>query len=73
MELAKLHEHGLRDREAALAAALHGLALVARRRRMGMSEPTLEADLMYRVARLQRRQRPGAKRTVAWGPTTGYA
>ena len=73
MELAKVHEHGFHDREAALAVALRGLALVERRRRMGMPEPTLEADLMYRVARLQRRQRPGAKRTVAWGPTTGRA
>ena len=58
MALAKLHEHKLRDREAALTAALHGLALVERRRRMGMPEPKLEADLNQRVARLQRRQLP---------------
>ena len=58
MELAKLHEHRLRDRDAALTAALHGLALVERRRRMGMPEPKLEADLKHRVARLQRRQLP---------------
>ena len=58
MELAKLHEHKLRDRDAALRAALHGLALVERRRRMGMPEPKLEADLKHRVARLQRRQLP---------------
>ena len=58
MELAKLHEHRLRDRDAALRAALHGLALAERRRRMGMPEPTLEADLIHRVTRLKRRQLP---------------
>jgi len=57
-ELAKLHEHRLRDRDAALRAALHGLALAERRRRMGMPEPTLEADLIHRVTRLKRRQLP---------------
>ena len=58
MELAKLHEHKLRDRDAALRAALHGLALAERRRRLGRPEPTLEADLIRRVTRLKRRQLP---------------
>ena len=48
IELAKLNEHRLRDRAAALAATTHGLALVERRRRVGRPEPRLEADLRRR-------------------------
>ncbi len=53
IELAKLHEHRLRDRQAALATALRGLGQVERRRRLGRPEPALEADLDRRVARLR--------------------
>lgn len=62
IELAKLHEHRLRDRPGALAAALRGLGFVERRRRLGRPEPALESDLRRRVARLERRllARPGA-------------
>jgi len=54
IELAKIHEHRLRDRPTALAVALRGLDLLERRRRMGRYEPTLEADLRRRVSRLSR-------------------
>jgi hypothetical protein len=62
IELAKLHEHRLRDRPGALAASLRGLGFVDQRRRLGRPEPSLEADLRRRVARLERRlvARPGA-------------
>ena len=53
IELAKLHEHRLRDRPGALAASLRGLWFVERRRRIGRPEPALEADLLRRVARLK--------------------
>jgi uncharacterized protein YprB with RNaseH-like and TPR domain len=55
IELAKLQEHRLRDRPAALAASLRGLGFVERRRRLGRPEPALEADLLRRVTRLERR------------------
>jgi hypothetical protein len=55
VELAKLQEHRLRDRPAALAAVLHGLAALERRRRLGRPEPALEADLVRRATRLRRR------------------
>ena len=55
VELAKLHEHRLRDRSAALDAAVRGLGAIERRRRLGRPEPALEADLVRRVARLRRR------------------
>lgn len=55
IELAKLREHRLRDRPGALAAALDGLAAAERRRGLGLPEPTLEADLRRRIARLRRR------------------
>ena len=58
IELAKIQEHRLRDRPGALAAALRGLGFVERRRRLGRPEPALEADLLRRVVRLQRRARP---------------
>jgi hypothetical protein len=54
IELAKLHEHRLRNRPAALATALRGLGQIERRRRLGRPEPALEADLARRVARLRR-------------------
>jgi hypothetical protein len=65
IELAKLHEHRLRDRSAALAATIHGLELVERRRRIGRPEPRLEADLRRRLARLKRRSVVAARRSVA--------
>jgi hypothetical protein len=55
VELAKLHEHRLHDREEAVRATARGLALIERRRRLGRPEPALEADLRRRLARLQRR------------------
>jgi hypothetical protein len=63
IELAKIHEHRLRDRPTALAVALSGLDLLERRRRMGRYEPTMEADLRRRVSRLSSSPvRPGAGR-----------
>ncbi|MEX1172263.1 MAG: ribonuclease H-like domain-containing protein [Chloroflexota bacterium] len=55
IELAKLHEHRLGRPDLALQAALHGYGLADRRRRLGMPEPPLEADLRVRIARLRRR------------------
>ncbi len=55
IELAKIHEHRLHDRPAALAAAIRGLGAIERRRRLGRPEPRLEADLRRRVGRLRRR------------------
>jgi len=55
IELAKIHEHRLRDQPRALAAALRGLEAIERRRRLGRPEPGLEADLTRRVTRLRRR------------------
>ena len=39
VELAKLHEHRLHDREEAVRATARGLALIERRRRLGRPEP----------------------------------
>jgi hypothetical protein len=55
IELAKLHEHRLGDRPAALAAAQRGLGMVERRLHLGRPEPALEADLLRRLTRLRRR------------------
>ena len=60
VELAKLHEHRLRDRSEALRATARGLMLIERRRRLGRPEPSLEADLRRRLARLQRRPGQGS-------------
>jgi hypothetical protein len=67
IETAKLHEHRLHDRSGALTAALHGLAVVDRRRRLGLPEPRLEDDLRRRIARLRRRSsvRDGHDRHLA--------
>ena len=56
IELSKLREHRLRDRSGSLVAALAGLDTIERRRRLGRPEPSLEADLRRRVARLERRR-----------------
>ena len=61
IELAKLQEHRLHHRPAALATALRGLGMIDRRRRLGWPEPALEADLTRRVTRL-RRSCAGAER-----------
>jgi hypothetical protein len=58
IELAKIREHRLRDRAAALEAVMRGLDAVDRRRRLGRPEPALEADLMRRAIRLRRRIGP---------------
>lgn len=55
IELAKLHEHRLGDRPAALRAVERGLGSVERRRDLGRPEPAMEADLLRRAARLRRR------------------
>ncbi len=55
VEGAKLREHRAGDPAGALQAVAHGLELVAARRRLGLPEPTLEADLRHRQARLRRR------------------
>jgi hypothetical protein len=55
VELAKVEEHRLHDRPAALKAVLGGLAAIERRRRLGRPEPALEADLLRRAVRLRRR------------------
>jgi hypothetical protein len=65
IELAKVHEHRLRDREAATRATLRGLAIVERRRQLGRLEPALEADLRCRLRRLRRRAEAGGRRSVA--------
>jgi hypothetical protein len=65
IELAKLHEHRLGDRAAAMAAVLRGFALIERRRRIGRPEPALEADLVRRHDRLRHRLRLVRQRTVA--------
>ncbi len=56
IELAKVREHRLRDRDGALVAASTGLTLADRRRRLGRPEPRLEADLERRITRLRRRR-----------------
>jgi uncharacterized protein YprB with RNaseH-like and TPR domain len=68
VELAKLREHRLRDRTGALDATLHGLALIERRRRLGRPEPSLEAQLLRRVARLRSRGAVAARSGRAPGP-----
>jgi hypothetical protein len=65
IELAKLHEHRLRDQERALHDAVRGLAIVERRRQLGRPEPALEADLQRRLRRLRRRTPLSARRSVA--------
>jgi hypothetical protein len=62
IELAKLREHRLRDPHGALRATGEGLALVERRRRIGLPEPRLEADLRARARRLRRRLAARAER-----------
>ena len=65
VELAKVHEHRLRDREAAMRATLRGLAIVERRRLLGRPEPALEADLHRRLRRLRRHATGTVRRSVA--------
>ena len=63
IELAKLREHRLGDVAGALDATLRGAAAADRRRQLALPEPTLEADLRHRLARLRRRL--AARRSVA--------
>ncbi len=65
IELAKLQEHRLRDRVAALGTVVRGLSIVERRRRLGRPEPGLEVDLVRRENRLRRRAAATARRSVA--------
>jgi hypothetical protein len=65
IELAKLYEHRLRDRPAAMAAVLRGFSLIERRRRIGRPEPALEADLIRRHDRLRRRGVGIVRRSIA--------
>lgn len=65
IEQAKLHEHRLRDRPAALAATVRGLGHVERRRQLGRPEPALEANLRRRMARLRRHHGKTDRRSVA--------
>lgn len=65
IELAKLHEHRLGDRAAAMAVVLRGFSLVDRRRRIGRPESALEADLIRRHDRLRRRLSLVRRHTVA--------
>jgi hypothetical protein len=53
IELAKLEEHRARDPRAALASVESGWRILDRRRRLGLPEPRLEADLARRAARLR--------------------
>ena len=55
IELAKLREHRFGDPAAALDATERGLRSLERRRLLGMPEPSLEAALLGRRARLVRR------------------
>jgi hypothetical protein len=55
IELARVRERRLKDPRGALAATTHGLALAEGRHRLGRPEPSLEADLRRRAARLRRR------------------
>jgi uncharacterized protein YprB with RNaseH-like and TPR domain len=55
VEAAKLREHRAADPVGALATVERGLDLVATRRRLGLPEPALEADLRHRAERLRRR------------------
>jgi hypothetical protein len=65
IELAKLQEHRLADRSAAMAAVLRGFSLIERRRRIGRPEPALEADLVRRHDRLRRRGAGLVRRSIA--------
>jgi hypothetical protein len=65
IELAKLQEHRLRDRAAALGTVVRGLSVVERRRRLGRPEPGLEADLVRRMNRLRQRAAAIGRRSVA--------
>ncbi len=65
IELAKLREHRLADRIAAMGAILRGFALIERRRRIGRPEPALETDLIRRHARLRRHGIAIARRSIA--------
>lgn len=65
IELAKLQEHRLRDRGAAIRSAMRGMAMVERRRQLGRLEPTLETDLRRRIRRLRRGAAGCARRSVA--------
>jgi hypothetical protein len=65
IELAKIHEHRLRDRSAAMRAVARGFALLERRRRLARPEPALEHDLSRRHRRLLRRETLAAGRPVA--------
>lgn len=55
IEVAKLQEHRLGRPDLALGTAARARDLLDRRRRLGMPEPTLEADLARRLGRLRRR------------------
>lgn len=65
IELAKLYEHRLADRTAAMAAVLRGFSLIERRRRIGRPEPALEVDLVRRHERLRRRGGGVGRRSIA--------
>jgi len=65
IELAKLLEHRLGDRAAAITVVLRGFTLVERRRRIGRPEPELQADLLRRHDRLLRRRRLVGRRSIA--------
>lgn len=65
IELAKLYEHRLADRTAAMAAVLRGFTLIERRRRIGRPEPILEVDLVRRHERLRRRGSGVQRRSIA--------
>lgn len=55
IELAKLHEHCLRDLRGALRVVTAGLGQADRRRRLGRPEADLERDLRRRSDRIRRR------------------
>ena len=65
IELAKIQEHRLGDRIAAMGTVMRGFAMIERRRRIGRPEPALEADLIRRHDRLRRRVAIGARRSIA--------
>lgn len=65
IELAKIHEHRLCDRSAAMRAVARGFALLERRRRIARPEPALETDLLRRHDRLVRRERVATRRSIA--------
>lgn len=65
IELAKLREHRLSDPVGALEATQRGATALDRRRRLGMPEPALDADLRARTERLRRRVSPISRTTAA--------